>query len=187
MNTLLIVFASDYGNTDKMAQTIAAGARSVNGTEVIVKKAEETTVEDLKKSDGIILGTPVHMGSMDWRMKKFIDSVCSTLWMQNGLIGKVGGVFASGSGFGNGGGGSELAMLSLLSNIAELGMVVVPLPKSTPGYSQGGLHWGPYCRSANAQLEPVALSEEALQAAYHHGVHIARVAALIKSEEVFSD
>ena len=186
MTKILVVYASDYGNTEKMARAVAEGAQSVPGTEVVIKKAEEAAFTDLENADGILFGTPVHMGSMDWRVKKFIDTVCSTMWMQNGLIGKVSGVFATGSGFGNAGGGSELAMLSLLSNIAELGMIIVPLPKSTPGYVEGGLHWGPYARSANSQLEPAALSNEALLAAHHHGAHIAKIAAVIRPADIFA-
>jgi len=86
----------------------------------------------LLASDAVIVGSPVHMGSPDWCVKKFIDTVCSLLWMKDSLIGKVGAVFTSG-------GGCELPMLAMLNNFAELGMLMVPLPKNTPGYAVGGL------------------------------------------------
>jgi len=185
MANILIVYATDYGNTGKLARTIADGAASVAGTQVTVKTAEEATVEDVQAADGVILGTPVHMGSMDWRLKKFIDTVCSQLWMQDAAVGKVGAVFATGSGYGNTGGGAELTLLSVLNNLVELGMVIVPLPKSTPGYARSGLQWGAYARSAGENLEQTGVSDEGLEAARHHGVHVARVAAALAGQSVF--
>ena len=118
MGTILIAYASDYGSTEKMAAAAAEGVREVAGMTALVKKAEEVTADDFIASDGILFGSPVHMGGMDWRMKKLIDTVCSGLWMKNSLNGRVGGVFVSGGGFGGGGGGCELTMLSMLNNFA---------------------------------------------------------------------
>lgn len=185
MSKLLIVYASDYGNTEKMANAVAEGAKKVQGTEVTLKKADDVSADDLTASDGIIIGTPVHMGSIDWRVKKFIDTVCSAMWMQDALVGKVGGVFASGAGYGGAGGGSELTMLALLNNMAELGMIIVPLPKKTPGYPLGGLQWGPYGRSAGVNMEQTGVAEESLEVANHHGTHVARVTAALKDAVIF--
>ncbi|MEW6350328.1 MAG: flavodoxin domain-containing protein [Thermodesulfobacteriota bacterium] len=185
MPKITIVYASDYGSTKRMAEAVAEGARSVEGTEVQVKKADEATADDLLSSDGIVIGTPVHMGSVDWRVKKFIDMVCSGLWMKDLVLGKVGAVFASGSGYGGGGGGCELAMLALLNNIAELGLIIVPLPKSTPGYPAAGLQWGPYGRAHDVNLKPVGLSDEQLVSSRHHGIHVARTVAALKGAKIF--
>jgi NAD(P)H dehydrogenase (quinone) len=183
----LIIYATDYGNTKKMAESVAAGAKSVDGAQVVVKTAEETTAEDLLSSNAIIFGSPVHMGSPDWRIKKFIDTVCSGLWMKDKLNGKIGGVFASGGGFGSAGGGCELTMLAMLNNCAELGLVMVPLPKNTPGYAVGGLQWGPYGRSAGVHMEQTGVSKESLEAAFHHGANITRLAALTKNGVIFHE
>lgn len=185
MANILIVFATGYGSTKKMAEAVAEGAASVSGTEVQIKDVKETTQEDLLAADAIVVGSPVHMGSIDWRVKKFIDEVCAPLWMKDALVGKVGAVFASGSGFGNAGAGCELTMLALLNNLAELGLVIVPLPKSTPGYAVAGLHWGPYGRAHAENLDPTGLVPEKLEAARHHGVHVARVAAALKGATIF--
>lgn len=182
----LIIYATDYGNTKKMAEAVSAGVQSVAGAQSVIKSAEEIQAADLVSSDAIIVGTPVHMGSPDWRVKKMIDTVCSGLWMKNALNGKVGGVFASGGGFGNAGGGCELALLALLNNFAELGLVIVPLPKNTPGYNHGGLQWGPYGRSAGLNMEQTGVSKESLEAAFHHGANIARVAQALKGAELFA-
>lgn len=181
-----VIYATDYGNTKKMAESIAAGAQSVSGTQLSLKIAEEIKDEDLLSSDAIIIGTPVHMGSLDWRIKKMIDTVCSKLWMKDKLIGKVGGVFATGGGFGSAGGGCELTLLALLTNFAELGIVTIPLPKNTPGYRLGGLQWGPWARSGGLNMENTGVSAESLEAAFHHGANITRVAEKLKGSAFFA-
>jgi NAD(P)H dehydrogenase (quinone) len=68
---VLIVYATDYGNTKKMAEAVASGVTSVPDVQVELKLAEEATADDLIASDALIVGTPVHMGSPDWRVKKW--------------------------------------------------------------------------------------------------------------------
>lgn len=174
---VLISYHSDYGNTRKMAEAIAAGYKAADGVAVIdLKLAEMTGLDDLTQADVIILGTPVHMGSMAWPVKKLIDEA-GKLWMEGALEGKVGGVFATGGGFGGAGGGVEQTLVSLHSNFLEHGMIVVGFPKSLPGYAGGGLQWGPCGRSGNHEGMPAALSDGSLSAARSYGAHIAEVAA----------
>ena len=186
MTKILVIYESDYGSTEKMAQAAAAGVEAVEGSSALVKKAEEVTSEDFMECDGVLIGTPVHMGSMDWRIKKMIDTVCSGLWMQDKVKGRVVGLFASGSGYGGGGGGVELTFLSLLNNFTELGMIFVPLPKSTEGYPKGGLQWGPFGRSADEEMNHHGVSEELLALCTRHGTHVTRVAGALSSQSIFS-
>lgn len=186
MSKILIVYSSDYGNTEKAANKIAEGVGSVAGCEAIVKKSADATADDCTSADALVIGTPVHMGSPDHRVKAFIDNVCGGLWMKDAMFGKVGAVFTTGSGYGNAGGGCELAMLSLLSNIAELGMVIVPLPKNTIGYAKGGLQWGSYARSATPEMEQAGVNEENLEATWHHGANIARVTKMLAGRNPFA-
>lgn len=185
MTTILVIYESDYGSTGKMAQAIADGIKTVADAEAVLKKAEEVSAEDLTTADGVLVGTPVHMGSMDWRIKKMIDSVCSGLWMQDKMNGKVAGVFASGAGFGGGGGGVELTMLSLLNNFAELGMIIIPLPKNTIGYKKGGLQWGPYGRSADIDMQHNGIEDDVLELSKHHGASVARAAQALTATTIF--
>jgi NAD(P)H dehydrogenase (quinone) len=182
MAKVLVIYATDYGNTKKMAEEVVKGIKSVNQAQAVLKEAEAVTADDCLQADALIIGTPVHMGSPDWRIKKFIDKVCSGLWMKDLLIGKIGGVFASGSGFGNGGGGAELAMLALLTNFAELGMLIIPLPKNTPGYHLAGLQWGPYGRSSGSKMEQTGIPQDHLETSFHHGANIARLTHELKSK-----
>jgi NAD(P)H dehydrogenase (quinone) len=185
MAKVLIIFATDYGSTKKMAEVVAEGVRSVDGANCVLRPAEETSAEDLISSDAIIFGSPVHMGSLDWRLKKLFDEVCSGLWMKDMLNGKVGAVFASGGGFGGAGAGAELTLLSMMANLAELSMILVPLPKSTPGYAKGGLHWGAYARTASESGDPTGFPDDAKEVARNHGANVARVAIELSGKKVF--
>jgi len=184
MTKILIVYATDTGNTKKMAEAIAEGAQG-EGAQVDIRSAEEVTKEEVVACNALIVGSPVHMGSPDWRVKKFIDTICSRLWMKDALVGKVGGVFVCGGGFGSAGGGCEITLLALLNNLAELGMIMIPLPKNTPGYRSGGLQWGPYGRSQGINHEQLGVQPEALECARHHGAHIARAAEILKGQPIF--
>lgn len=185
MAKVLVIYASDYGATKQMAEAVAEGAQSIPGVEAEIKDAETASAEDLSSSDAIVFGSPVHMGSMDWRLKKMIDGVCSGLWAKDALTGKVGAVFATGGGLGSAGGGVELNLLSLLANLAELGMILVPLPKHTPNYALGGLHWGPYARTVTLTGEHVGVNAEQLSVARTHGENVARVTVALNGRVAF--
>lgn len=186
MTKVLVVYASDHGNTKRMAQRVATGARSVNGTGVTMVAAEAATEAQVLAADAILVGSPVHMSSLDWRVKKFIETVCGPLWVSDKLVGKVGPAFVTGGGLGSAGAGCEITMLTILTNFAECGMFIVPLPKTTPGYNLGSLQWGPYGRTASETMEQTGVADERLLAAEHHGAHVARTAALLAGNRVFA-
>ncbi len=176
---ILIAYHSDYGNTKKMADAIAAGIRAANAAlQPVLKLAEQTSQDDLLDADVIFFGTPVHMGSMAWPMKKLIDEA-GKLWMEGALEGKVGGVFVSGGGFGNAGGGVETTMIALHAHFLEQGMVIIGFPKHLSGYAEGGLHWGAYGRSGNHEGMPASISDASLVAARSYGAHVVEMAEKI--------
>jgi len=61
-----------------MAEAVASGAESVPDTKVVLKMAEEVTATDMEESDGIIVGTPVHMGFATGIMMTFMERICWT-------------------------------------------------------------------------------------------------------------
>ncbi len=73
MAKILIVYHSQTGNTEKMAEAVAQGARTVEGVEVFLKKAVDATLEDLLAADGLALGTPENFGYMSGMLKDFFD------------------------------------------------------------------------------------------------------------------
>lgn len=176
---ILISYHSDYGNTEKMAQAIAAGAHSVRSDlNIALKQALDTTLDDLQRADLIVFGTPVHMGSMAWQLKQLIDRA-GKLWMENALEGKIGAAFASGGGFGGAGGGVETTLIALHSNFLEHGMLTIGFPKSLPGYADGGLQWGACARCGNHEGMPQPITEAQLAAARSFGAHLAETAEKI--------
>jgi multimeric flavodoxin WrbA len=73
MAKILIVYHSQTGNTKKMADAVAEGARSIEGVEVILKEAADATAEDLLSADGLAVGTPENFGYMSGMVKDFFD------------------------------------------------------------------------------------------------------------------
>src|SRR3954452_11846974 len=96
--SVLVAYHSASGNTEKMAQGVAEGAKSVAGANVVVKRVGEVTADDLLSADGVIIGSPVYFGNMSGEVKTFLDS-----WAKMGLFqdrkmrNKVGGTFATGA------------------------------------------------------------------------------------------
>ncbi len=74
---LLIVYHSQSGSTDRMAEAVIRGASSddVDNVEVRVRKALDADAHDLLWCDAFILGTPENFGYMSGAMKYFLDRV----------------------------------------------------------------------------------------------------------------
>ena len=72
--TVLIAYQSVSGNTEKMAQGVAEGAKGVSGTRVVLRRVGEVTTEDLLGSDAVIVGSPVYFGNMSGEVKTFFDN-----------------------------------------------------------------------------------------------------------------
>ena len=108
--SVLVAYHSATGNTEKMAQGVAEGAKSA-GANVVVKRVAEVTAEDLLSSDGLIIGSPVYFGNMSGEVKTFLDSWAKmSLFQDRKMRNKVGGTFATGASFSN---GKELTMLTI--------------------------------------------------------------------------
>ena len=90
MVKILIIYDSRTGNTEKMAQAVAEGARQIKDATVNVKKVDETDVSDLPKADAIVFGSPTYFGEMSGRLKAFIDE---SVKIYGKLEGKVGAAF----------------------------------------------------------------------------------------------
>lgn len=80
---------------------------------------------------GIIVGTPVRFGDVDWEIKRLFD-VTTFQDYPGPLHGKVGGAFVGG---GRPGSGAELCLLSMLHILLNHGMVIQGNARSA--------HYGP--------------------------------------------
>jgi NAD(P)H dehydrogenase (quinone) len=56
----MIVYYSRTGNTEKVAEAIAEGARKVRNVNVQVKKTTDTSIEEVVLADGIAFGSPAY-------------------------------------------------------------------------------------------------------------------------------
>lgn len=151
-----------------------------------MKKAGKAGPDDGRWCDALILGSPMRHRSADARVKDFIERVLETLWLTDEMVGKVGGVFTVGGGYGGQGAGCDVAQVGMLAAMAACGMVMVPLPKTTPNSEVAGSHWGPNGRSGGPGMQPVGITDEMRLAGFHHGANVARVAAELKGRRLFA-
>lgn len=114
---ILVAYDSKTGNTEKMARAVAEGAKEA-GVDVIIKKARETTNEDLLKADGIIIGSPTYYGQMASEVKAVFDR---SVKIHGKLEGKVGAAFTSSGGTAC---GAETTILSILEAMLVHGMII---------------------------------------------------------------
>lgn len=75
MKHLLIVFHSQSGHTEDMANAVYRGAtdENIDNVEVRLLGAFDAGVDDLLWADALILGTPENFGYMSGGMKDFLD------------------------------------------------------------------------------------------------------------------
>lgn len=195
MTKILVLYYSSYGHIETMASAIAEGAKSVEGTEVVVKRVPELIPEEAAKSagikleqdapiadpneladyDAIIFGAPTRFGNMASQMRNFLDQT-GGLWFEGKLIGKVGSVFTS-TGTG---GGNETTLQSFHTTLFHHGMVVVGLPYAAQELTdisevKGGSPLGAACiAGADGSRQP---SEKELSMAKFQGKHVASIAS----------
>ena len=132
MNVLVLYF-SRGGNTRRLAEAIAEGARRVDGTTVVLKDTDAVTKEDFLAADGLIAGSPVYFGSMAAPLKAVFDEFVG---LRRKMENKIGAAFATS---GDPTGGKETTMLAIIQAMLIYGMVIVGDPLSATG------HYGTAC------------------------------------------
>jgi len=199
MVNILVLYYSGYGHIERMAEAIAAGARSVASAEVTMKRVPElmpeevarkagmkldqeapiATVDELAHYDAIIFGTPTRFGNMAAQMRNFLDQTGS-LWVKGALVGKVASVFASTA---TQHGGQETTITSFHHTLMHQGMIIVGLPYSFAGLTRmdqisGGTPYGATTlASADGSRQP---TENELEGARFQGRHVAEIAARLQ-------
>lgn len=199
-----VIFYSSHGHTWQMAEAAAAGAREIEGVEAGLWQVPELVPDDvleksgakaarakfghiptaqvdqLAQADAIIFGTPTRFGNMCAQMRNFLDQT-GGLWMQGGLIGKVGSVFTSTA---TQHGGQESTLLSFHTTLLHHGMVVVGVPYSeqrqmTLQEISGGSPYGASTiTGGDGSRQP---SENELAIARFQGRHAADIARRLKA------
>ena len=134
MTRVMVVYDSQTGHTEKMAEAVAQGARS-SGAEVIVSKAGDADFREMANSDALVVGSPTHFGGMSEPVKSML---VKSLRIWGELDGKVGAAFTSSL---YPAGGNETAVLSILHALMIHGMVVVGNSTGSDSY-YGGISFG---------------------------------------------
>lgn len=114
MSKILVVYHSQSGNTEKMAKAFAEGAKSVSGTDVVLKKAFDATLADLLGCDAIGFGSADYFSYIAGALKDFFDRTFYT--SQGKVAGKPYAAFATGGR----GGETALAVLDRLCGSFKL-------------------------------------------------------------------
>lgn len=190
MPKILILFYSRTGNTAALADAVAEGARSVRFAEVTVRRIDDLAspevvaavpgwaesraalasryqtlggVEELADHDALILGAPSRCGIMAAELKHLLDQT-EPLSNRGALVDKVGSAFAS---VGTDHGGRETTLWSIMTPMANLGMILVPPGHPDPAVFAGG------------RRPSGAPTEQDLAAARHQGKHVVEVAGWV--------
>jgi NAD(P)H dehydrogenase (quinone) len=162
---VLVTYHSLSGNTEQMAEAVADGAKSVPGTEVILKRVGHVTAEDLFSSDAVIVGSPVYWSNMSGEVKTFFDNwqLKFGIFPEFKMRNKVGAAFATG---GQAAGGKEITMLTMLAAMLGNQMIVV----------SGG---GAFGASATTEGDSPGIDKKELAEAETLGRRVADVTRLI--------
>ena len=194
MTEILIVYYSRQGATAELARQAARGVAAVAGCTATVRTvpavsaeserpvkpvpdagAPYATLDDLRRCDGLRLGSPTRFGNMAAPLKYFLDGT-SSLWLDGSLSGKPAGVFSSSQTLH---GGQESTLLTMTVPLLHHGMLIVGLPFTERAVNQTRTGGGPYGATHVAGLasQPGTLSDDEIALAQALGRRVAEVAA----------
>jgi NAD(P)H dehydrogenase (quinone) len=123
--TVLLLFDSRGGLTESLAEAVAEGVRSVPGATLHYRRLDDADIDELKRCDALILGSPNWSG-VTGKLKDWMDH-SGDMWETGDLDGKVGAAFTAGW---SRSGGTEATLLQLLHLLFAHGMIVLGLPWS---------------------------------------------------------
>ncbi len=140
MPTIVVVYHSGYGHTQRMAQAVARGA----GAYLLAIDADGNLPaggwEQLKAADAIIFGAPTYMGSVSWQFKKFADA-SSKPWYAQEWKDKIAAGFTNSAGMS----GDKQGTLTTLFTLAmQHGMIWVSqglMPSNTRGAQRDDVNY----------------------------------------------
>lgn len=164
---VLVTYHSLSGNTERMAEAVVDGVKSVSGTEALLKRVGQVTADDLFSADAVVVGSPVYWSNMSGEVKTFFDNwqfkfgVFPKFKMKN----KIGAAFATGGQMSS---GKELTMLTILAAMLGNQMIVV----------SGG---GAFGASATTEGDSPGIDKKELADAKELGRRVAEVAARFKA------
>jgi NAD(P)H dehydrogenase (quinone) len=128
---IAVIYHSETGNTQRMAELVREGCQQVAGVEARCLPIDEVDDAYVEAARAVIFGSPTYEGTCSWQMKKYLDTE------PRGLAGKLAGVFVSQNW--PGGGGGSFAEMSIIAALLVHGMLVY-----SGGIAEGApyLHFG---------------------------------------------
>lgn len=113
---LSIVYHSESGNTEKVAEMMAHTIQENSDIEVKSMNINNIDENFINESAAVIFGAPTYCGTCSWQMKKFLDT-SKTINLNE----KLGGVFITENFIG---GGADFAEITLIGCLLVRGMMV---------------------------------------------------------------
>jgi NAD(P)H dehydrogenase (quinone) len=163
---VLVTYHSFSGNTERMAEAVVDGVKSVSGAEALLRRVGKVTADDLFSADAVVIGSPVYWSNMSGEVKTFIDNwqfkfgVFPDFKMKN----KIGAAFTTG---GQVSSGKEVTMLTILAAMLGNQMIVV----------SGG---GAFGASATTEGNSPGIDNQELADAKALGKRVAEVAMMMQ-------
>lgn len=130
---IAVVYHSETGNTQKMADYIVSGLQMVEGIEAKAFGLDDVDKAFVKESRALIIGTPVYGGSLTAKTKLWLETKTAGLE----LGGKLGGAFATAALVH---GGGDVAILNIMAQLLVSGMLIY---SSGAACGQPVIHYGP--------------------------------------------
>jgi NAD(P)H dehydrogenase (quinone) len=132
---VLVLFDSRGGLTEQLAESVAQGAREVEGAMVAYHRIHECEPAVLHAMDALVLGSPNWSG-MTGKLKDWWD-YSGDLWQTGDLAGKPAALFTAGY---SRSGGIEATLLQLAHLVLSHGMLLVGLPWSDAMRTSGSYY-----------------------------------------------
>jgi NAD(P)H dehydrogenase (quinone) len=136
---ILVLYYSRTGAVAELARYVARGVTAADGDAVVrtvpaltdagerdaaADGAAHVQPEDLRRCEGLLLGSPTRFGNMAAPLKHFLEQT-SDIWLSGGLVDKPAGVFTSST---SAHGGQESTLLTMMLPLVHHGMLWVGLP-----------------------------------------------------------
>ncbi|MFT7228928.1 MAG: NAD(P)H dehydrogenase (quinone) [Methylophilaceae bacterium] len=189
---ILVLYYSQGGSVRELAQLIARGIDSVQGSKARLRAVPKVStnceasepdipetgdvyvvLSDLEECAGLALGSPTRFGNMAAPMKYFLDGT-SGLWLKGALIGKPACVFTSS---GSLHGGNESTLLTMMLPLLHHGMTILGIPYSEASLvttQSGGTPYGASHIGGAMNDKPISEDEKKLCIAL--GKRLAKIA-----------
>lgn len=190
MSRIVVVYHSGFGHTRRQAEAVAAGAKSLPGSQVSLIPVDEAEarVDELAAADALIFGAPTYMGSVSAPFKAFMD-FSSQIWSRRGWANKVAGGFTTSA---SQSGDKFNTLVQLATFAAQHGMVwvgldLLPGNNSSKGsvndLNRLGSFLGAMAQANADQDAEQGLIASDLATARHLGERIASVAAKLAADK----